>query len=82
MAAMVPLERMAEPYDIAKAALFLASDDAAYITGLDVAVDGGRMSASSRKSAAPILDAMKPGTSQYDKDDYGENNIEEMDAGL
>jgi 3-oxoacyl-[acyl-carrier protein] reductase len=33
---------MAEPLDIAHAALFLASDDARMITGIDVTVDGGR----------------------------------------
>lgn len=36
-----PLGRFAEPRDIANAALFLASDEAAYITGTDLVVDGG-----------------------------------------
>jgi NAD(P)-dependent dehydrogenase (short-subunit alcohol dehydrogenase family) len=40
-AAGVPLGRLAEPEDIARAALFLASDEAAYITGAVVPVDGG-----------------------------------------
>jgi NAD(P)-dependent dehydrogenase (short-subunit alcohol dehydrogenase family) len=35
------LRRFGTPEEIAKAALFLASDDAAYITGADLAVDGG-----------------------------------------
>ena len=37
-----PLGRIATPEDVAKAALFLASDDAAMITGSCVEVDGGR----------------------------------------
>lgn len=37
----VPMKRMADPRDIANAALFLASDEAAYITGADLIVDGG-----------------------------------------
>lgn len=36
-----PLGRIGEPTDIAKAALFLASDDAAWITGTTLVVDGG-----------------------------------------
>ncbi len=35
------LRRFGTPEEIAKAALFLAGDDAAYITGADLAVDGG-----------------------------------------
>lgn len=37
----VPLKRFAQTQDIAKAVLFLASDDAAYITGHVLAVNGG-----------------------------------------
>jgi NAD(P)-dependent dehydrogenase (short-subunit alcohol dehydrogenase family) len=36
-----PLRRFGTPQDIANAALFLASDEAAYITGADLHVDGG-----------------------------------------
>jgi NAD(P)-dependent dehydrogenase (short-subunit alcohol dehydrogenase family) len=36
-----PLRRFAQPADIAAVASFLASDDAAYITGTDILVDGG-----------------------------------------
>lgn len=35
------LRRLGDPMDLAKAALFLASDDAAFITGQGLAVDGG-----------------------------------------
>ncbi len=37
----VPLGRLAEPEDVARAALFLASEDSSYITGATVPVDGG-----------------------------------------
>ncbi len=38
----VPLGRLAEPLDVATAVLFLASEDAGFITGVCLAVDGGR----------------------------------------
>ncbi|HVF88190.1 MAG TPA: glucose 1-dehydrogenase [Pyrinomonadaceae bacterium] len=37
-----PLKRLGKPEDIAKAALFLASDDAEWVTGTWLTVDGGR----------------------------------------
>ena len=40
--ATVPLGRLNQPEDIARAALFLASDDAAMVTGSPFIVDGGR----------------------------------------
>ena len=43
-----PLGRIGDPEDIAKAALFLASDDAAWITGETLTVDGGLMAGSYR----------------------------------
>jgi NAD(P)-dependent dehydrogenase (short-subunit alcohol dehydrogenase family) len=39
--AACPMRRMGTAWDVAKAALFLASDDAAYITGVSLPVDGG-----------------------------------------
>ncbi|MHB8594469.1 MAG: SDR family oxidoreductase, partial [Acidimicrobiales bacterium] len=44
VAARLPLRRIGDPDDIAKAALFLASDAAAWITGHTLVVDGGAMS--------------------------------------
>ena len=37
----IPLRRAAEPSDVAKAILFLASDMSAYVTGAVIPVDGG-----------------------------------------
>jgi 3-oxoacyl-[acyl-carrier protein] reductase len=82
MSAMVPMKGMAEPFDVAKAALYLASDDASFVTGVNIPVDGGRMAAIPRRALLPLLQAMKAGTGQYEKDDYGKENIDKIDAGL
>jgi NAD(P)-dependent dehydrogenase (short-subunit alcohol dehydrogenase family) len=36
-----PLKRMAEPREVAFAALYLASDEAAFVTGAELIIDGG-----------------------------------------
>jgi NAD(P)-dependent dehydrogenase (short-subunit alcohol dehydrogenase family) len=41
MVASVPLGRIGTPEDLGKAAVFLASDDSAYVTGIELFVDGG-----------------------------------------
>jgi 3-oxoacyl-[acyl-carrier protein] reductase len=41
LAAQIPLGRLAEPSDVAAAVLFLASDDAAFLTGVCLPIDGG-----------------------------------------
>ncbi|ETT72259.1 short-chain dehydrogenase/reductase SDR [Paenibacillus sp. FSL R7-277] len=51
MALSIPLGRAGVPEEIAKVALFLASDDSSYIQGADIAVDGG---AGSSPLGAPV----------------------------
>lgn len=48
LAKWYPLGRVGEPEDIANAALFLASDEAAWITGATLVVDGGLLAGSYR----------------------------------
>src|SRR5882757_5193686 len=42
MASSIPMGRMGDPEEVAKAALFLASDDSSFVTGIELFVDGGR----------------------------------------
>jgi NAD(P)-dependent dehydrogenase (short-subunit alcohol dehydrogenase family) len=41
--AAIPLGRLGTPRDVVNAALFLASDEASYVTGIELVVDGGTM---------------------------------------
>jgi NAD(P)-dependent dehydrogenase (short-subunit alcohol dehydrogenase family) len=42
MVSTIPMGRIGSPEEIAKAALFLASDDSSFVTGIELFVDGGR----------------------------------------
>ena len=48
-----PLGRIAEPAEIARVAVFLASDDASYVTGTTVYADGGRLALNGVMAPAP-----------------------------
>jgi hypothetical protein len=62
----IPMGRVGEPEDMTGAAVFLASDDAGYVTGQMVAVDGGILAAM-RSPAADIFPLSKsPDVSRQD----------------
>ncbi|GGI33171.1 SDR family NAD(P)-dependent oxidoreductase [Bradyrhizobium guangdongense] len=42
LASRIPMGRVGEPEEIAKAAVFLASDDASFVNGIELFVDGGQ----------------------------------------
>jgi NAD(P)-dependent dehydrogenase (short-subunit alcohol dehydrogenase family) len=41
LASQIPMGRVGDPDEIAKAAVFLASDDASFVNGIELFVDGG-----------------------------------------
>ena len=54
----IPLGRLGQPQDHANAVLFLVSDDASFITGIDVRVDGGTLATwGTRSQADPTASA-------------------------
>ena len=54
MAASIPLKRLGDVEDIGNAALFFASDEAAYVTGQQIVVDGGQIIPESLEAIAEI----------------------------
>jgi NAD(P)-dependent dehydrogenase (short-subunit alcohol dehydrogenase family) len=53
--AMQPLQRVGSPRDVAEAALFLASDRAAQITGIVLPVDGGTTAGAPPRSIKSLM---------------------------
>lgn len=51
----IPMKRPGKPEEVAKAAIFLASDEASYITGTSILVDGGRLT-TGYPNIAPFLE--------------------------
>jgi meso-butanediol dehydrogenase/(S,S)-butanediol dehydrogenase/diacetyl reductase len=57
LARWYPMGRVGQPEDVAKAALFLASDDASWVTGAVLPVDGGLMAGNFRMGEELLGDA-------------------------
>jgi NAD(P)-dependent dehydrogenase (short-subunit alcohol dehydrogenase family) len=57
--ARIPLGRLGEPEDIAKAALWLSSEDAAWISGATLPVDGAQWLAGGTLNFREAFDAMR-----------------------
>ncbi len=49
----IALGRVGEPEDIARAVLFFASDDSSFVTGAELAVDGGQLAGPADYSGLP-----------------------------
>ena len=62
---LIPMGRIGQPHEIATAALFLASDDASFVTGIELFVDGGtaqiRRATSARPGSQRLLLRIHPG---------------------
>jgi 3-oxoacyl-[acyl-carrier protein] reductase len=54
MTSAIPARRLGSVEDIAYAALFLASDEAAYITGQTIVVDGGQVLPESQQAVEDL----------------------------
>jgi NAD(P)-dependent dehydrogenase (short-subunit alcohol dehydrogenase family) len=65
--AMQPLQRVGSPRDVAQAALYLASDRAAQITGVVLPVDGGTTAGAPPRSIADLMVAPPDASKRRDK---------------
>lgn len=60
MCAAIPQGKLGTPADIGNAALFLATDEAAYLTAQSIAVDGGQVLPESPQAMADLAELMAP----------------------
>jgi NAD(P)-dependent dehydrogenase (short-subunit alcohol dehydrogenase family) len=51
LSGVVPMKRMGEPHEVARAVLFLASSEASFINGVDLYVDGGTIELTSLRAS-------------------------------
>ena len=56
----IPLRRVGMPHDVAGVVLFLATEDAAYVTGAAIRVDGGIMTRSPHYPPSPLTTYRSP----------------------
>ena len=63
---LVPMQRWGQPIELARAIAFLASDEASFITGIHLPVDGGgsAMSSNFRPEGSPIPNSTAAGGAQ------------------
>jgi 3alpha(or 20beta)-hydroxysteroid dehydrogenase len=59
----LPLRRMGRPTDVAEAVAWLASDASAYVTGVDLPIDGGLTATSHSATDPPVASAARSGGS-------------------
>jgi len=66
IAAHTPLQRLGRPEEVAKATLFLASDEASFVTGITLLVDGGKVTGTAKTGGhEAIVQSMKQGMDRY-----------------
>jgi len=61
-----PMQRLGRPEEVAKATLFLASDEASFVTGVTLLIDGGKVTGSGKVAGfGDVVNSMKQGMDRY-----------------